>query len=158
MKKTFIFAIVAAAMLVFGPVLAQANTSPSLTEGTLWKSTEPTVNYRGYAADTSLKFALFNEVGDQIEEIAYFPGLPIIVDSITMEVNSKFRVGLYDPICDMWIGNTEPPIGGDGMYLLTWSGYTVALAQIDAQPVPIPAAVYLLGAGLLGIAGFRKRK
>ena len=45
-----------------------------------------------------------------------------------------------------------------GNHILCWPKSAAMLFQVDAQPVPIPAAVYLLGAGLLGIAGFRKRK
>jgi hypothetical protein len=39
----------------------------------------------------------------------------------------------------------------------TYATYTVG-ANIDVTPTPIPAAAWLLGSGLLGLVGIRRRK
>jgi hypothetical protein len=37
-----------------------------------------------------------------------------------------------------------------------WHGFTIGVTQV--QPVPVPAAVWLFGSGLLGLVGVARRK
>jgi len=74
----------------------------------------------------------------------------------TLHGSNKFLVAMNDG--SGWTAGNDLEELSYGMHVLCWPDSCVKLIQIDAQPVPIPAAVYLLGAGLLGMAGFRKRK
>jgi hypothetical protein len=48
--------------------------------------------------------------------------------------------------------------GGNGSFLNTQQFVTNATVTYDYTPTPIPAAFWLLGSGLLGLAGLRKRR
>jgi hypothetical protein len=49
-------------------------------------------------------------------------------------------------------------LNGDGTGTLSFSGCHSAGGICAAPPVPVPAAVWLLGSGLLGLAGLARRK
>jgi hypothetical protein len=80
-------------------------------------------------------------------------------NSITLTNSFNFVVALDLGGEDGWVGNTGYEKKAFGVYNVLWSEQVEAqMALIDAQPVPLPASVLLLGAGLLGIIGIRRRK
>ncbi len=179
MKKTFIFAIVAAAMLVFGPVLAQACTcDPSVCpgDGTVWVPTESGEVDVNYLTLSDAKFAIFDDTADLAVDPYFLIKTPAdtvqfiadgddwglkhvdeTVPSFYLQDSNQFILAMDNG--SGWVAGNAADELAYGIYSVCWPGDCVTkMVQIDAQPVPIPAAVYLLGAGLLGIAGFRKRK
>ena len=63
----------------------------------------------------------------------------------------EWRGGLYSRVKDEWIDDIQNnPIGGfvDAEQTWIWADFT---------PVPIPATAWLLGAGLIGLLGIRRR-
>ncbi len=74
---------------------------------------------------------------------------------IVLKDSNRFQLAMLTPGVG-WVGGTDAFALSYGQHLVSWDN-GVAILQIDAQPVPIPAAAYLLGAGLLTLAGIRKR-
>jgi hypothetical protein len=74
-------------------------------------------------------------------------------------VTSSFAAGIWDPNTGLyslsWISNIDPivcgPLGPTCSATYTLEGYAVASA------VPTPAAAYLFGSGLIGLAGFARK-
>jgi hypothetical protein len=75
-------------------------------------------------------------------------------NSLTLADSSYFVIALA---LGNWIGSTEFEKLAFGIYNVNW-GPDAQIKVIDAQPVPLPASVLLLGAGLLGLMGIRHRK
>jgi len=77
---------------------------------------------------------------------------------------SSFRINWYEVIFDS-TGATNVPItqNPDGSYHLSWqllggfSATGTATMTMDIAPVPLPAAVWLLGSGLIGLVGIGRR-
>ena len=58
-----------------------------------------------------------------------------------------------------WIRYVRIDGHGDNMPSDQWDGFDLdAVGAINTAVVPVPGAVWLLGSGLLGLAGLRKRK
>jgi len=76
-------------------------------------------------------------------------------NTITLTGSSNFIVALDDNV--NWQGVSDIEKIAFGIYNLNW-GLLAQVTMIDAQPVPLPAAILLLGTGLLGIIGFKRRK
>lgn len=69
-----------------------------------------------------------------------------IADTLTIDLSSIYGSTMY-------LGFTGGSgLGGSDQEITSWSGINQTTA-----PVPEPATIFLLGSGLLGIAGFRKR-
>ncbi len=90
---------------------------------------------------------------------AGMPNTPRVI----LEGSNRFQVAMK--VDDCWLPgfNSEvaDALGLDsayGQHAITWYGFDALLIQVDAQPVPIPGAIYLLGVGLAGLAIFKKSK
>ncbi len=77
---------------------------------------------------------------------------------------SSFRINWYEIMFES-TGATAVPITQnlDGSYRLSWqmvggfSAMGTATMTMDIAPVPLPAAVWLLGSGLIGLIGMGRR-
>ena len=71
-------------------------------------------------------------------------------------ITSVFASGTWDPVTHTynlhWDSNTIGPFCGSGTCVSHWT------LQGTASPVPVPAAIWLFGSGLLGLTGIRSRR
>jgi len=67
-----------------------------------------------------------------------------------------FRLAISTNSGTSWSGDTGYDYLGANSYRVHFSNGSVL--QVDAQVVPVPAAVWLFGSGLLGLAGIARRK
>lgn len=77
----------------------------------------------------------------------HFTGYFLIPFTVVSSDHSYAREGMYSSTESNWV-----PLPGD-MYISSTTSHMYA----KASPVPIPAAVWLLGSGLIGIVGVRKK-
>ncbi len=181
MKRKFLWACVATALLFLGSVLnAQAST--------VWEPTasgDTDIQYIGFTKH--VLYAIFDDMSDlsnddphyifrsSIHPPEFLPffgetikftqvgndwaisnkDFPLWDAGIVLKGSNRFQLAILAPEIG-WVGNTDALELSYGQHLVSW-GNDLAILQIDAQPVPIPAAAYLLSAGLLVFAGIRKR-
>lgn len=69
--------------------------------------------------------------------------------------DGNFIIGGYDG--SNWVGGIGTQYG-DTVYKLTFNGITGGALVVDIQVVPIPSAIWLFGAGLLGLVGVARRR
>ncbi len=75
-------------------------------------------------------------------------------NSLTLMGSNNFQLALWDE--SNWIEPTAYVVTAAGQYVISWDND--ATLQVGAEPVPVPAAIYLLGAGLIALAGFKNHK
>ena len=150
-------------------------------DATIWQPTvsgEIDVNYIGSGA----QFAIFDDsdlaltgsklvmtggplgVSDTIgfslnaNGVDYDLALNGAASGFTLTSSNMFQVAWLDSN-DVWKIDTSYSTDGK-VSKIFWNYGTdsATLFQIDAKPVPVPAAAWLLGSGLLGLIGIRRRK
>ena len=61
----------------------------------------------------------------------------------------------------VWVVNNSPVIGWGGTYSPRQASYTVRLSGVEfiapASPIPEPSTIFLLGSGLVGLVGLRRK-
>ena len=70
--------------------------------------------------------------------------------------NGNFIIGGFTSATG-WVGGVGT-LSGDNIYSITFAGITGSELVIDIAAIPVPAAVWLFGSGLLGLAGVARRK
>lgn len=66
-----------------------------------------------------------------------------------------------DTVSKQWVlapGLYSLDFGGNPSFALAQTGFHDFSATLFTQPVPVPAAMYLFGSGLIGLAGLARRK
>lgn len=77
-------------------------------------------------------------------------------DSITLTADSKFYLGLYNIVTDSLMFDSGSSTLSYGTEKLTFSNGTSTFV-VDVKEVPVPAAAWLFGSALLGLAGIRRK-
>jgi hypothetical protein len=148
------------------PSAATATVSNFTTDGTL--GTQDFTNlYNGSAVTgtlaSSVVFANTNQNNDYNQAITFGNSLSfdVLVHGTTSALPDA--AAYFSLILNQDAGGTQPLLTSDGVAFTTTlnndgtQSFT-ASAQTDATPTPIPAAAWLLGSGIMGLAGIRRRK
>lgn len=91
----------------------------------------------------------------------WYPGDVAPSDSILLSVDNSFVLGMtWDGGLTYYTDSSYALVSAPDDYRITFTdgvttGRTLA---IDVAPVPVPAAVWLFGSGLLGLVGFARRR
>ena len=164
------------AALVVGAHSAAVNAS------TVFVPTDGTVNFLNVSLDVtgSKKLAIFDDTDTSFSfgsatvlnstlnsaSLAVFTGAsPTNVDvklasatpvlfNTSLSGDDKFILGYYDGF--NWSGDTGYQYVGGDIYKVTFSGGQTF--EIDVAVVPVPAAAWLFGTGLVGLIGVARRK
>lgn len=75
-------------------------------------------------------------------------------DSIILTNSGRFRVEFYNG--SEWIEDTVKLDPVNGTYTLSFGANMPELNIDNSTPAPVPNPVFLLGAGLIGLVGFRR--
>ena len=113
--------------------------------------------------DMKLQVTIGSRTFNEIEDVFYGPGnfgAPILTFD---EHDNVIGVSL---LVDDMTGNYRFRSHGDGLafdiYSIGSDGFTddvhLVAGTFDFNPVPVPAAVWLLGSGLFGLIGIRRKK
>lgn len=165
MKK--ISNLFAASVLALSATMANATTIFEPTDGDINFVLE-TGSLSGYT------LAIFDEIADIGGATSLVVNAPelIFVDTSPSQLHNTdfsevlaydgdFVLAVYDGT--NWIGGdvnyasplTVPSVNS---YAITFGGATGFELVIDVRPIPVPAAVWLFGTGLLGLVGVARRK
>ena len=113
---------------------------------------------------SQLNALIINSAGDTVEIVAssgnFIATSTVTTNSITLINDNQFVIALREDISGEWF---EPVswaeiVPNSNLYDITFSNGMVL--SIDAVPtvVPVPAAVWLFGTGLLGLVRVARRK
>ncbi|HKJ08048.1 MAG TPA: VPLPA-CTERM sorting domain-containing protein [Gammaproteobacteria bacterium] len=153
----------------------------------LYCASESTCTSLG-AAPTGVRFALFAAGDASLNGAQYLPinaagdrvtfsqqGTDWLLgnhegDSLTLTGN-RFSLGASTDGGSTWTANTDQLNHGSNWYYSQFGGLTssyalagtslntrVALTTVDASPVPVPAAVWLFGSGLIALGAVARRR
>ncbi len=136
-----------------GPINASSSMSYSLTSTTAAGAQIAPINgsvISGWGVDTSIGWAKFADMGVDAGDSFFFIGGPQTQNSPVYSNTNLFAGDLAYDLMSVQIGFSLSPDSAVAM-----SGF---VSQISA--VPVPAAVWLFGSGLLGLMGtvVRRRK
>jgi hypothetical protein len=77
-------------------------------------------------------------------------------DNMTLFGTDNFILGLTNDSGTNWVADIGYTSLGGSLYDVHFADGS--LLQVDVQVVPVPAAVWLFGSGLIGLAGIARRK
>lgn len=157
--------------LLVGLVLV---VSGSANAATVFAPTDGDVNFILSTLNSGTMLAMFDDsdqlfLGNNLDipvpEIVGFTG-PISggnwiatnesTETLTLTNSPNFILGISTDSGTSWSGDTSlTPLGGNS-YTVNFSDGSVI--EVDVQVVPVPAAVWLFGSGLLGLVGIARRR
>ena len=127
---------------------------------TLWSVTDGTLNVYIGDINPSDQYAIFD--GDDLTTANQIYTLHAGGNDIVIDANQCFDFAWYNPNTEAWDNFYTPNSVGGGYYKLVWFSnddlFLVDDATPECNPVPIPAAGYLLVAGMAGLISTRKFK
>ncbi len=83
------------------------------------------------------------------------------VDTLTLTGSNQFVLGITDGInwfMDAGTGSFNFGANTETLYFDTEASNSVFLGDVTVSAVPVPAAVWLFGAGLMGLVGVARRR
>ena len=80
--------------------------------------------------------------------------------SLTLTTAPNFVMAVFDANLGggTWVGDSNPVFYGDGNSAQLTFDLSGSTLVVDVQPIPVPAAVWLFGSGLIGLVGLARRK
>ncbi len=115
--------------------------------------------------DDSDQSFLGNSLAIPVPEIVGFTG-PISggnwiatnesAQTLTLTNSPNFILGISTDAGASWSGDTSWTALGANSYTVNFSDGSII--EVDVQVVPVPAAVWLFGSGLIGLIGIARRK
>ena len=70
----------------------------------------------------------------------------------------NFVLAVFDANMGTWVGDSNPVFYGNGNAAQLTFDLSGGALVVDVQPIPVPAAVWLLGSGLIGLVGVARRR
>ena len=163
----------AAGMLYLSAVSAQASTVFTATDGNVNFAFSNLGSYSLYMFDDdTVAMTLLSGLEVPTPSIVTFENSIITAgdytaSSATADIelsNTKsFILALYDTSVDggAWIlDDNNPQYFGADIYTISFNlgNNATMLVDVEVNPVPVPAAVWLFGTGLIGLAGVARRR
>ena len=106
---------------------------------------------------SSTALAVFNaNLGDWDVEIKSSISSSIVHDSMTLSGSDNFILGLTTDDGSTWLADIGATDLGADIFNVEFADGSVI--QIDVRVVPVPAALWLFGAGLIGLVGIARRR
>ena len=82
--------------------------------------------------------------------------------NLTLTNTSNFVMAVWDANLNggagTWVGDANPVWYGNGNSVQLTFQTSGGVLAVDVQPIPVPAAVWLFGSGLIGLVGIARRK
>ncbi len=79
-------------------------------------------------------------------------------DTASLGATVEFELALYDSVSSTFTLMSGFSKQLDNAYLVSFGDISGTVQGVDLQPVPVPAAVWLFGSGLIGLVGIARRK
>lgn len=80
------------------------------------------------------------------------------VDTASLGATAEFELALYDSVSSTFTLMSGFTKQLDNAYLVSFGSISGVVQGVDLQPVPVPAAAWLFGSGLIGLVGIARRK
>ena len=80
--------------------------------------------------------------------------------NLTLTNSHSFVMAVWDANLNggTWVGDSNPVWYGNGNAVQLTVNTSGGVLAVDVQPIPVPAAVWLFGSGLLGLVGVARRR
>jgi hypothetical protein len=78
-------------------------------------------------------------------------------DTAALGDTGEFELALWDGSAFSFVSNYNAIVPGNA-YTIEFGSVTGEIFGVDLAPVPVPAAVWLFGSGLIGLVGIARRK
>jgi hypothetical protein len=79
-------------------------------------------------------------------------------DTASLGATAEFELALYDSASFTFTLMTGFSKQLDNAYLISFGDINGTVQGVDLQPIPVPAAVWLFGSGLLGLVAVSRRR
>lgn len=79
-------------------------------------------------------------------------------DNASLGATALFELALYDGTSYIPATAASPALSGNAYFVEFGPGIQGEILGVDLAPIPVPAAVWLFGSGLLGLVGVARRR